>query len=199
MPERILAVMAKAPRLGQVKSRLAKDIGPVAAWRFYRTGLERLLLKLGRDARWSCRLMVTPDALARGHGLGLHVPAGVLVVPQGGGDLGARMGRVFQAHPQADVLIVGSDIPGITRAHIAGGFRALQSREVAIGPSPDGGYWLIGRAARARGLIPFEGVRWSSPRARADTVANIPAPYRVAELPVLRDVDRAEDLREGSA
>jgi len=78
-PGRHLVVLAKAPRLGTVKRRLAADIGAVAALRFYRATLAATLRRLGRDPRWTTWLAVTPDAAAaRDAGWLRSLRAGVL-------------------------------------------------------------------------------------------------------------------------
>ena len=61
---RWLVVMAKQPRAGRVKSRLARDVGAVEATRFYRVTLQRLIRRLGRDRRWTTVLAVSPDGAA---------------------------------------------------------------------------------------------------------------------------------------
>lgn len=91
-------------------------------------------------------------------------------------------------------LIIGADIPAITKAHIWRAFRALGAHDAVIGPAPDGGYWLIGM----KGLRPppprlFEGVRWSTPHALSDTLATLPG-LRIAMVDTLADVDEAADL-----
>ena len=64
-PRRHLVIMARAPRLGCVKRRLAGDIGEIEALRFYRGHTARLLRDMARDPRWETWLAVTPDAAAR--------------------------------------------------------------------------------------------------------------------------------------
>ncbi len=117
-----------------------------------------------------------------------------MTIPQGGGDLGDRMGRVMRAAPTGPVCIIGADIPGITRAHIGRAFRALGNHDAVFGPAPDGGYWLIGlrRTAPPPSTL-FQGVRWSSPDALTDTISTLPG-LRIAQIDTLRDVDRAADL-----
>lgn len=183
-----LVIMAKVPVAGRVKTRLGRDIGMVrAAWWF-----RHHLAKLGRnlqDPRWLTLLAVTPDTALASPCLP-PLPR----IPQGAGDLGKRMGGVFHSLPPGPVLIVGSDIPGITRAHIAEGFKALGCHDAAIGPALDGGYWAIGlKRTRAVPASLFEGVRWSTEHARADTLATLPG-LSVATLPVLADVDIGSDL-----
>ena len=92
------------------------------------------------------------------------------------------------------VLVIGSDIPGIGRAHVARAARALGGHDAVLGPATDGGFWLIGWAGRRRlGEDALAAVRWSGPHAMADTMARLPA-GRVALVDVLRDVDEAADL-----
>ncbi len=177
-----LVVMARAPRLGAVKRRLARDIGALAALNFYRRNLTRLSRELGRDPRWTLWLAVTPDRAARRG------------VPQGRGDLGARMGRFLRQLPPGPVVIVGTDIPDLGRGHIVQALRALGAQDWVFGPASDGGYWLIGAARRRPGpRDPFADVRWSSAHALADTVANLRR-FRVAYLAPLADVDTGADL-----
>ncbi|WP_135468783.1 TIGR04282 family arsenosugar biosynthesis glycosyltransferase [Crenalkalicoccus roseus] len=179
-----LILFARAPRLGAVKRRLARGIGALAALRFYRTQLAALCRRLGRDRRWRTVLAVTPDhARARW-------PAPLPRLPQGRGDLGARMRRALFRHRRA--VLVGSDIPGLGAEDIAAAFRALGRAEAVFGPAEDGGYWLVGLGPR-RPARPFAGVRWSTEHALADTLANF-RHRRVVLLRRLRDVDTAADL-----
>ncbi len=183
---RHLVVFLKAPRLGQVKSRLAADIGALAALSFYRETSARLLRSLGRDPRWRLWLAVTPRAAMAARFWDARLPR----LDQGMGDLGDRMGRVFRELPPGPVVIVGSDIPEIAPRHIAAAFRALGRRDAVFGPARDGGYWLVGLRRSPRvptGL--FAGVRWSSSDALADTRASLPRKFEVALLDVLEDVD----------
>jgi uncharacterized protein len=188
-PRQHLVIFLRAPRLGCVKSRLARGIGALAALRFYRVTIERLLRRLGRDRRWRCYLAVTPDReSARWHARG----AGLRPRAQGRGDLGARMARVFRDLPRGPAAIIGSDIPAIAPAHIAAAFKALGAHDAVFGPAADGGYWLVGLRRRPR-LPPrlFDGVRWSSADALRDTLAGLPRRFAVAFLETLEDVDDA--------
>jgi uncharacterized protein len=188
---RHLVIFLRAPRLGRVKSRLAAGIGALAALRFHRETSARLLRRLGRDRRWRCLLAVTPDRDARGRWL-----AGLPRRGQGGGDLGRRMARIFEELPPGPVVIVGSDIPDLAPRHVAAAFRALGKCEAVFGPAEDGGYWLVGMRRRprlSRGL--FEGVRWSTRFALADTLESLPRSMSLAVLETLEDVDDAASYR----
>jgi uncharacterized protein len=187
-PARHLVVFLRAPRLGRVKSRLAAGIGALAALRFYRLATAQLLRRVARNRRWRSHVWITPDRAAR------RPPwrAAAKWRGQGGGDLGRRMARVFRTLPPGPAVIIGSDIPAIRPAHIAAAFRALGRHEAVFGPATDGGYWLVGLRRRPR--VPrrlFEGVRWSSEHALADTRAGLPREMSVALLEVLEDVDDA--------
>ncbi|SEP43424.1 hypothetical protein SAMN02990966_06190 [Rhodospirillales bacterium URHD0017] len=187
---RHLVIFARAPELGRVKRRLAREIGDAAATRFYRLTLVRQNRHL-RDPRWQLWLFVTPDtALADVAWRGI---ARRQVRPQGPGDLGVRMKRPFLALPAGPVVLVGSDIPAMRASHIARAFDLLGRHDFVFGPATDGGFWLVGaRRTRPmpRGL--FADVRWSTYHALADSISTLPSDYSVACADVLDDVD---DLR----
>ena len=189
--EKHLVVFAKAPRLGRVKSRLAAEIGRVPAWMFYRATLAALLRRLDGRGEWRAWLALTPDGDGAAGGVDAR---GWTEIGQGGGDLGARMGRVMRTLPPGPAVIVGTDIPDISRSHIRDAFRALGARDAVFGPAADGGYWLVGQRRRPvlEGL--FAGVRWSTEHALADTEANLPPGRAAARLEVLEDVDDRASL-----
>ena len=186
-----LVVMVKVPRPGRVKTRLARDIGAVPAAGWVRRQTARLLRRLD-DPRWDTVLAVAPDR----EGLAFRRwPAALPRIPQGPGDLGHRMARVFRTMPPGPVLIVGADIPALGPAHVARAFAALGRADAVLGPATDGGYWAIGlRRTRAVPARLFGGVRWSTRHALSDTRATL-APLTVAIADTLSDVDTAADLR----
>ncbi|WP_173984850.1 DUF2064 domain-containing protein [Magnetospirillum sp. SS-4] len=184
---RHLVIFARLPRLGTGKRRLAAHIGPVEALRFQRWALSSLIRRLGRDPRWTTWLAVTPFQ-------GGPWPAGIPVIAQPKGDLGRRMAGVARALPPGPVLIVGGDIPDIRPRHIAAGFAALGNHDAVFGPALDGGYWLVGLKRHPRVIDPFDGVRWSSRHALADTLANLKG-YRTALIDTLDDIDDGDALR----
>jgi rSAM/selenodomain-associated transferase 1 len=191
-----LVIMAKSAGMGRVKRRLAREIGESRAARFYRSCLSHTVLRLAADPRWRTVLAVDPgrDPATR------FAPSrrGLALMPQGDGDLGRRMQRLFRRLPPGPVLIVGSDIPSIRRTHIAEAFRLLGGADAVLGPAPDGGYWLVGLKRSPRVPAPFARVRWSGPHAFADTLANLKR-RRVALAARLCDVDTAEDLQRERA
>ena len=110
-------------------------------------------------------------------------------LPQGAGDLGARMSRCLSRFGHHPALIVGSDIPDIERSHIVAAFDALRCNDLVFGPSVDGGFWLVGAAQGARVGLIFDDVRWSTDYALSDTLSNVRPGTNVAMLEELADID----------
>ncbi len=190
-----LVIMLKVPRAGQVKTRLGRDIGMTTAAWWFRHQVRGLLRRVD-DPRWQVILAVAPgtEGLAF-RGWPAHLPR----VPQGGGNLGDRMGRLMRGLPPGPVCIIGGDIPGIGPSQINRAFKALGDHDAVFGPAPDGGYWLVGlkRNAPPPATL-FEGVRWSTEHALADSLSTLPG-RRIAVVDVLRDVDEGSDLSKVAA
>lgn len=190
MASATVIVMVKEPRPGQVKTRLARGLGYVAAAWWFRHQTRGLLRRIAHP-KWTIVLAVAPDA----EGMASRVwPSGLARVPQGGGNLGDRMRRVLRGVDRGPAVIIGGDIPGITKAHLSRAFAELGHARAVLGPAPDGGYWLVGlrRPAQATRKT-FADVRWSTEHAMADTCRTLPLP--VATIDVLSDVDTVDDLR----
>lgn len=177
--------------MGRVKTRLARDAGQGDAQRFYRSQTLSLIRRLGRDPRWQTLIAVSPLAALHEEGFW---PEDVPRVWQGEGDLGDRMGLMMEGLPPGPVVIVGCDIPAIRPAHIAEAFKALGRHDAVFGPAEDGGYWLVGLKRFPKVPEIFGNVRWSSPHALEDTLANLKG-RRVAFLETLPDVDTGADLK----
>jgi hypothetical protein len=124
-----------------------------------------------------------------------RVLPGADVWPQGAGDLGQRMERVLrralETHDAA--IVVGTDCPLLPAAHFDLARAALERHDCAIGPSEDGGFYLLGMRHCPEGLL--DGVAWGTPSAREQTIERLRrAGLTVARLPEAFDVDRPEDL-----
>ncbi len=187
MPNRTLVVMVKEPRPGRVKTRLARDIGPIAATWWVRHQTRRLLRRL-EGPSWQLVLGVAPDTALRSRAWSAHLPR----VAQGPGDLGPRMARLLTGFRPGPTIVIGSDIPGVQPAHIARAFRALGRHDAVFGPASDGGSWLVGLKGAAPPTL-FQGVRWSSEHALQDSIATLPG-RRIVLTDTLQDVDTATDL-----
>lgn len=181
--------------MGRVKTRLAGGLGVSGATAFYRNETRALIRRLGCDPRWRTVLAVTPDTAALEPVFPDVLCDSLPRIPQGAGDLGARMMRAFEVLPPGPALIIGSDIPGIRNRHIAEAFRSLGSHDAVFGPAEDGGFWLVGQRRTPRIIPMFTNVRWSTDHALADTLGSLPRGTSVGEAATLSDVDTIEDYR----
>jgi len=189
-----LVVMVKEPRLGRVKTRLGRGMGAVPATWWFRHQVTRLLRELD-DPRWQVILAVSPDIAMHSRAW----PSQLARIPQGRGDLGARMKRVLKTAGNGPVMIIGSDIPGITPAIIHAAFRQLGPKDMVFGPAKDGGFWLVG--AKSGDRLPkdlFKNVRWSSAFALQDSLASLgDTSFGLAQP--MQDIDNAADLRHSGS
>ncbi|MDF1750716.1 MAG: glycosyltransferase [Alphaproteobacteria bacterium] len=182
--QRHLVLFARAPRLGVGKRRLARDVGRLQAWRFYRANLQALIRRL-QGGPWTLTL-----AVAQSQDADHPAFVGLSVMVQPPGDLGARMSGVLRHMPPGPAIIIGSDIPGIQRVHIQQAFEGLGTAEAVFGPALDGGYWLVGLARRRP--VPYmfmKNVPWSTSEALKATCATLPHDYRVKLVNRLADID----------
>lgn len=190
MRRKTLIVMLKEPRLGRVKTRLGRGIGAVPATWWFRHQVKRLLREIA-DPRWQIVLAVSPDNQALNNRIWpKHLPR----VPQGRGDLGARMLHLLNLPQKGPVVLIGGDIPDVRCQHIAAAFAKLGSNKVVFGPATDGGFWLVGlKRTTPASRDMFKRVRWSTEHALADTLITMPddTPAMVA---MLQDVDTIADL-----
>jgi rSAM/selenodomain-associated transferase 1 len=184
---RRVVVFLRAPRLGRVKTRLAREIGAAAALGFYRRTALATVRRLAADPTFETVLALVPEPGR----LPDPWPRGLGRIVQRGHDLGARMAHALAAVGPGPVLVVGSDIPGLEARHVRRAFRLLGEADAVIGPAADGGYWLVGFRRRPLPRGAFRDVRWSGPHARADTLGNLDG-LRVAMADLLSDVDDAE-------
>ena len=191
-----VVIFAKAPKLGTVKTRLAAGIGAVEACRLYRLWSAQVIRRISWDSRWQTSIAVSPDVEVARVGWGSVWPLDIRRIPQGPGDLGARMARVFQTQLPGPCVIVGSDIPDLMPRQVEQAFRALGRHDAVFGPADDGGYWLIGVSPRLRRHVRLDGVRWSTEHALEDTIKALGTGKKIALLPDrLADIDTVADLR----
>jgi uncharacterized protein len=192
--DRRLVVFVRAPRLGQVKRRLAATLGDAAALAIYRDLVHSLITLL--KPLHPVELRYTPDdALDEVRG---WAQPGWSLSPQGAGDLGARMQAAFVdafAAGKQRVLLIGSDCPTLRLSDLNEAWTGLKDNDVVLGPARDGGYWLIGlRQARPK---LFQSVAWSTKSVLRETLDRArEAGLRVTQLRELADIDTEHDWRE---
>lgn len=195
MPAERLIVFVKRPRPGEVKTRLAREIGDDDAAALYRVMAEHVLRATApTGGAWARMVRYAPaDAAAD---VARWLPAETRL-PQASGDLGHRMAQALAgalAEGAARAVLIGTDAPALDRRHVEQAFAALRDHELVLGPACDGGYYLVGLRAPCAEL--FEGIAWSTPTVRADTLARAQAlGLRHVLLPELRDVDTLADVR----
>jgi glycosyltransferase A (GT-A) superfamily protein (DUF2064 family) len=179
-----LLIFARAPAIGVGKTRLARDVGRVEAWRVYRAMSLPLVRRLQTDPRWRTVVRTAPD--------GAGWP-GAESEDQGGGGLGERLQRAFRAHSRGPVAAIGTDAPGVTPARVWGAFEAARKAGAALGPAEDGGFWILAVSPERARSLRLPGVRWSSPHTLQDTRRALGG--RAVLLETLLDVDDGEALR----
>jgi rSAM/selenodomain-associated transferase 1 len=185
-----LVIMAKVPVAGQVKTRLAREIGTVDATMFYRVAMRNVIARLARQPFWRTVLIVDPDSGT----MSRMLPPGAARAGQGRGDLGQRMQRPMRFLPPGPVCLIGTDVPDISIADVRRAFRLLGGHDAVFWPAEDGGFWLVGLRRSPRVIDPYRGrVPWSRADTLERTLANLSG-VRVGFTARHHDIDSAGDL-----
>jgi len=192
----VIIVMVKAPRPGEVKTRLTPPLSPAQAADLARAFVQDVV----KNAREACLDILIAYAPANGFPtLAPLLPFPLHWAEQQGTDLGERIeGAMASAEALGfgPMVVIGADSPTLPVSHLKTALLSLQSGEadLTLGPTEDGGYYLIGAQGRTAGL--FDGVAWSTPSVFAQTLAN---GQRLGLRPCLLsawyDVDTYDDLR----
>lgn len=192
----LIVQFAKAPIVGQVKTRLHSALTPADATELHCALVKHSHKTMKSLAEVNSALAVAPleHAFWREQEF-----AQTPLWPQPAGDLGQRMQACFEYQLRDGsvpwVILIGSDCPALSPAYLADAVAALErGQQLVLGPATDGGYVLI---AMSTPLAVFEGVDWGSARVLAQTCARAEhlgiAPYLLTPL---ADVDRPEDLAQ---
>ena len=192
-----LIVFGRYPVPGRTKTRLIPALGPIGA-----ADLQRQLTE---------KIVATAKAFALGRGGNVDVcfeggseqkmrrwlGSDLSLSRQAAGDLGTRMYAAFLAAFQRGcrrAVLIGTDIPEMRADHFRQAFDALSENDLVIGPSRDGGYWLIGLNSPAR---LFEGIKWGTRAVLGQTLALANGQgLKVKKLDYLTDIDTEKELRE---
>lgn len=187
-------VMARAPVTGAAKTRLIPALGAAGAAALAQQLLALAIEHAVQAGLGPVELCCTPDA---SHPAFLRCAegAGVTLVAQGDGDLGARMARAFDRmlarHPRA--VLIGTDAPGLDARMLRDAAQALDTADAVFVPAFDGGYALVGLRRSAPAL--FEGMVWSTGEVMAQTRTRLAgAALTHTELAPVHDVDEPADL-----
>lgn len=189
-------VMAKAPRPGSVKTRLAGRLGHDGCARLQVVLVRRTVDLACSVAPGATFVAFYPlDAEAE---TARYVPPDIVLLPQHGADLGERLtaatSRVLAARG-GPLVVVGTDIPLLTPSHLLAAFDQLRSgRDAVFGPALDGGYYLVGLTRARPVLFDVDPASWGGPTVLDDSLARARAAnLSVGLLEPLRDLDTPED------
>jgi hypothetical protein len=189
-----LVVMARAPRLGTVKTRLAAEVGDERALAIHRAMTERVVRAVGSAP---CAVTVSYTPSDAGTEMGEWLGDRFQFVPQSGSGLGERMLAAIEgrlAGGAERVVVIGTDCPTLDAGTVREALAALETHDVVFGPASDGGYYLVGVRGPHRAI--FDRVPWSSEHTLAvSLVRAADAGLTIALLDEMRDVDTAEDWR----
>jgi rSAM/selenodomain-associated transferase 1 len=190
-------MILKAPRVGTVKTRLAREIGVERATSIYRAMVEHQARAIPQG--WNVSVHFSPPEAGDEMEAWLipSLPPSTRFTPQCDGDLGRRLAAVVRSEFQRcaeRVFLVGGDCPGISREYLADADEQLNVADLVIGPSRDGGYVLL--ALKDQHVELFENIAWSTHVVLEQTLANaIRASLSVQLLPTLEDIDDVASLR----
>ena len=187
-----IAVFARWPVPGRVKTRLTPSLPAPLACDMYR-GMLSDALAAAAQSRALERHVYWDDAPADAE---RETPAGFSCRRQQGEDLGARLEHAFAellVAPTDRALAIGADCPDLTGALLDQAFAAIETHDVTLGPSRDGGYYLIGLSRREASL--FRDVAWGTGQVLGQTLERIQrAGLTTSTLPELEDIDTPDGL-----
>ena len=191
MNKNLIIVFVRTPELGKVKTRLAKSIGDVSALTIYKLLLkhtETVLHDLSFD-----KVVYYSEKVEENDFWEARLFEKKL---QKGADLGERMQHAFETAFEKGyqkVLIIGSDLFDLKSIHITTAFEALENHDLTIGPSLDGGYYLLGM----KELYPavFKNKKWGTDSILGNTLKDLQQ-QNVKLLEALNDIDTFEDLQQ---
>ncbi len=192
----LLVIFMKAPRPGTVKTRLQPALMPAQSLQLYRAMGEDLVEKFRDREEFRLQIHYWPaDAESEMRAwLGADLP----YIAQCGGDLGVKMHHTFVrsfAEGFRRVVIIGSDLPMLEPQHLRESFAALERHDAVLGPTGDGGYYLIG--LRQPRPVLFENITWSTETVLPQTLANARrAGLAVHLLREEADIDTIAEVRQ---
>lgn len=199
MPEfdTALVIVARTPRLGEVKTRLAAALGPAATLQLYRAFLTDLAMRFAPARDCALHWAYTPGAGDFATELAQLVP-GMCVgtcFPQRGSDFAQRLHQVFRettTRAFARTIVISSDSPQVSSALISQARQALDTHDVVLGPAEDGGYYLI---AMREPYDLFTGIPMSTDQVLRLTIAQAQKlSLSVHLLDTLFDIDELADF-----
>jgi len=191
--ENLLLIFIKNPEPGKVKTRLAATVGPEKAYQIYLKLLSLTIdtaMEVDADRQvWYSSYIDSEDSISE---------TDFKKRKQVGKNLGARMLHAFKSgfkEGYDNIVIIGSDCPDVNPVLFEQAFNELSEYDLVIGPSADGGYYLLGMNKLQPEL--FRDIDWSTERVLKQTLEKAKSiSLSVASLPELNDIDTIEDLEK---
>lgn len=197
MKKKCVLVFLKSPVMGKVKTRLAKNIGDRQAVFLYKHFVADTLKMLEKGTH---SIIICYYPFDEEKKISEWIGNKYKLWPQKGDDIGLKMSDAFdRAFIQGfeQVLLMGTDIPDLPGEFIEKGFNALNTNDAVIGPSTDGGYYIIGFNRNTFLSQAFENIEWSTEKVFQETVnIFVKNENDLYILPEWRDIDIFEDLIE---
>ena len=189
--EALLIIFTRNPEPGKVKTRLAKDVGDITAFKIYNFLLEHTVsvtrnLAVRKEVYYS-------GAIPQNDIWEKEIFTKKL---QQGEGLGKRMKDAFEEgfkNGYKNIIIIGSDLYDLQREDLEKAFQLLQEKDAVIGPATDGGYYLLGMNQ----LFPevFEDKEWGTSSVLEDTLKDLKG-KNIALLETRNDVDYYSDIKD---
>jgi rSAM/selenodomain-associated transferase 1 len=189
-------VFARLPQKGKVKTRLAKKLGEDFAVAFYKSCAGYILNECRNILSNNTAIYVFYPADNDVNFIKDWIGNDFRYLPQRGEDIGQKMNNAFKdvfSEGAEKVILIGTDIPGISSCIISDALNVLTENEVVIGPAEDGGYYLLGMKKQYD--ILFENIKWGTGSVLAstlDVLANNKIEFKL--MPELIDIDTEESL-----
>ena len=193
---RAIIVFARLPVEGKVKTRLAKEIGDKNSAILYQVCAEHLFKEVKKVKKYDTDLFLFYSDENETGKIKKWVGEDFYFYPQSGENLGTKMLNAFQQifeKKYSKVIIVGTDVPDIDSTLILNAFMELDNNDFVIGPSHDGGYYLLGMKSPANHL--FSNIKWGTETVLTSTLEKLnkrKIPFKL--LPELIDIDIKKDI-----
>ncbi|MGW1454777.1 TIGR04282 family arsenosugar biosynthesis glycosyltransferase [Salegentibacter agarivorans] len=189
--EALLIIFTRNPEPGKVKTRLAKDVGDITAFKIYNFLLEHTVsvtrnLAVSKEVYYS-------EGIAQNDIWETEIFTKKL---QQGEGLGERMKNAFEEgfkNGYQNIIIIGSDLYDFQQEDLEKAFQLLQEKDAVIGPATDGGYYLLGMNQ----LLPavFEDKKWGTSSVLEDTLKDLKG-KNIGLLEARNDVDYYSDIKD---
>jgi len=186
-------IMSKTPFQGLIKNRLSKEIGYAKSRRLTFKTIEKIKkIFLHKKKIYNLSWYLFPCQKFRTYSF--TISEKTILQPKG--NLGHKMWSLLRIQNNSSIII-GSDIPRLNILAISIAFKKLKTSDIVIGPSYDGGFWLLGVSSKKKYPSPFNNIRWSTKNALSDLIINLKKmkiSYKFTHT--LRDIDNKADYCE---